>query len=35
MAEYHYTIPSVYLYFLRRMGKYDSGYLWLEESMVQ
>lgn len=27
LAEYHYTIPTAYLYFLRRMGQDDGGLL--------
>ena len=27
LAEYHYTIPAAYLYFLRRMGQNDGGLL--------
>ena len=27
LAEYHYTIPAAYLYYLRRMGQNDGGLL--------
>ena len=27
LAEYHYTIPAVYLYYLRRMGRDNGGLL--------
>ncbi len=27
LAEYNYTIPAVYLYYLRRMGQNDGGLL--------
>ena len=31
LAEYHYTIPAAYLYYLRRMGQNDGGLLQQEE----